>query len=366
MGSSRVNARAAGLPGTPRLPAYPLYRTATETYEADACLGLIQAASRREIQFSALVHGHYPGRRLPPGVLPGLKSVGYWDAVDDQKWGLAWHRNEGIELTLLERGNIYFAADGRSYMLEPDTLTLTRPWQLHRVGNPNIGAGRLHWLILDVGVRRPSQAWRWPAWLILSAADLKALTRLIRRTDQPVWKATPELKRCFQEIARTVEGGGVAGRVSRLSVRVNDLFLELLELLQQKNASAGVALSASRQTVHMFLNNLREHPEHLTEDWSVTAMADSCGLGATQFVHHVKRLTNLTPARYLGRLRLSEAARLLRERQEVSITDIALNLGFSSSQHFATTFGERFGCTPREFRARQCRTSSAERRRSTA
>jgi AraC family transcriptional regulator, L-rhamnose operon regulatory protein RhaS len=96
---------------------------------------------------------------------------------------------------------------------------------------------------------------------------------------------------------------------------------------------------------------LRNHPEHLTEPWSVVAMAESCGLGLTQLVHHVKSLTNMTPARFLVRLRLSEAARLLRECPAASITDIALNIGFSSSQHFATVFADRFGCTPREFRA---------------
>ena len=35
-------------------------------------------------------------------MLPGLKMAGYWDADSDQDWGLPWHRNEGIELTLLE------------------------------------------------------------------------------------------------------------------------------------------------------------------------------------------------------------------------------------------------------------------------
>ncbi len=330
----------------------PIYHAANERYEADTCVGLVQAAERGEIQLHAVVHGHYPGRKLSWKVLPGLKTVGYWDAVNEQNWGLPWHRNEGIELTLLESGHLQFAVDASSYHLEPDSLTLTRPWQRHRVGDPGIGAGRLHWLILDVGVRRPNQEWQWPPWLLLRNAELKALTKIIRQNEQPVWKASPEIRHCFQEIARSLDSDDVTGNVSRFTVRLNDLFLSLLDLLQQKNVHLDKAHTTSQHAVRLFLNDLRDHPEHLAEQWSLADMADSCGLGLTQFVHHVRSLTNMTPARYVAHLRFTQAAHLLRGDHAISITDIALTTGFSSSQHFATAFASRFGCTPREFRMR--------------
>jgi hypothetical protein len=48
-----------------------------------------------------------------------------------------------------------FAVDRIDYNLSRGNLTVTRPWQLHRVGNPNGTACRLHWIILDRGIRRP-------------------------------------------------------------------------------------------------------------------------------------------------------------------------------------------------------------------
>jgi AraC family L-rhamnose operon regulatory protein RhaS len=81
-------------------------------------------------------------------------------------------------------------------------------------------------------------------------------------------------------------------------------------------------------------------------------MAESCGLGVTQFVHHVKLLTNMTPLQYLNSCRLEMAARLLRERSTDSIVDVAMACGFSSSQYFATVFSQRFGGSPRDFRRR--------------
>ena len=37
--------------------------------------------------------------------------------------------------------------------------------QPHQVGNPLISASRMHWLILDLNVRRPNDPWKWPSWI---------------------------------------------------------------------------------------------------------------------------------------------------------------------------------------------------------
>jgi AraC family L-rhamnose operon regulatory protein RhaS len=102
--------------------------------------------------------------------------------------------------------------------------------------------------------------------------------------------------------------------------------------------------------VELFLADLSAHPEHVSVDWSVGDMAQSCGLGVTQFIHHVRVLTNMTPMQYLNHARLDLAARLLRESPDRSITDVSLDCGFSTAQYFATLFSHRFGCAPREFR----------------
>jgi AraC family L-rhamnose operon regulatory protein RhaS len=204
-------------------------------------------------------------------------------------------------------------------------------------------------LIIDVGVRRPNQAWKWPWWLLLSQPDLDELTSILRHNEQPVWRATPEVRRCFRAISQAVETDRGGSSVSRLTLRVNDLFLLLLEMFRVKKVRLDHSLSTSRRTVQLFLEDLRAHPENLALRWTLQEMADSCGLGVTQFVHHVRSLTNVSPMHYLTHCRLDLAAQVLRERSEATITDVALECGFSSSQYFATVFARRFRCPPREF-----------------
>jgi len=328
----------------------PIYQEQGHTFQADTCAPLAAAVQRGRVQFAALVRGHYPGRRLSPSALPGVKSLGFWDARYAQSWGLDWHRNEGIELTFLERGGLAFAVDRQVCQLKPDDLTITRPWQPHRVGNPEIGAGRLHFLILDVGVRRPHQPWRWPAWIVLTKPDLQELTRILRHNERPVWPATREIRLCFQRIAQAVEADHAGNNASRLAAYLNELFVLVLDMCRRRAVPLDASLSSTQRTVALFWDDLRQHPAQLAKRWTVDAMAWRCGLGVTHFIHHTKQITNATPIQHLNRQRLELAAQQLRAQPERGVLEIALDCGFSSSQYFATQFRRQWGCTPRAFR----------------
>ena len=71
---------------------------------------------------------------------------------------------------------------------------------------------------------------------------------------------------------------------------------------------------------------------------------------STGYFHDVfMRETGYTPSRYHLILRVAAAKRALIKNHQ-SITDIALDLGFSSSQYFATTFKKVVGLTPIAYR----------------
>jgi len=331
----------------------PIYQEHGRTFQADTCSALSEAVRRKNVRLEALVRGHYPGRKMANTSLPGVKTIGFWDARSGQDWGLDWHRNEGIELTFLESGNVEFAVDRHTCQLRPDDLTITRPWQKHRVGSPNVGTGRLHWLILDVGVRRPDQQWRWPRWIVLTKPDLKELTHILRHTEHPVWRATPSIRHCFQCIARAVENDRSGSSISQLAASLNELFVLVLDMCRSRRVPLDETLSSTQRTVELFWVDLCQHREHLAEPWTVAMMAGQCGLGVTQFIHLTKKLTNMTPVQHLTQARLEMAAWLLRQKAGQSVLDVALDCGFSSSQYFANVFRRRFNCTPCNYRGQE-------------
>ncbi len=333
------------------------FRSSAELFHADTCGPLEAAAKRGEVALTALARGTYPGRRLPDDDLCELRSAGGWDAHKDQAWGLDWHRNEGVELTYVSAGRLPFAVDGKTFALEPGDLTITRPWQRHRVGNPNVTASKLLWLILDVGVRRPNQPWRWPKWMLLPAAELQRLTRQLRQNERPVWRADKELGRCFEAIGEAAGRDLTGANLTRLKVFINELLVALAELLERKRPRLDEKLSSAERTVRLFLDEL---PRRVTEPWTLEAMAKQCGLGRSYFAHYCKQITNRTPVEFLTRCRVEAAARLIREKPERNLTDIAFDCGFQSSQYFSTIFARHAGKSPRSWRASLASTAARQ------
>ena len=329
----------------------PVYHLSDATVTADTCAPLNEAVSEGQVGFRAWARGHYPGERLARGMLPGLKSIGFWDASGPQHWGLDWHRNEGIEITFLETGALPFAVDGQDWPLHAGEMSITRPWQSHAVGDPYVHSGRLIWVIVDVGVRRPDQAWRWPSWLMLSKRDLERLTQLLRHTEQPVWPAASALRQCFAAIDKVLTNTVVPREAeSRLTLHLNELFLTLLEMLEARHIPLNPSLSSTRRMVAFFLDSLGQSEESLNMPWTVETMARQCDLGVTAFTRYCKELKNCTPIEFLNRQRLEYAAQRLCVEPDTSITDIALRCGFQSSQYFATQFKKHQGCTPKVYR----------------
>ncbi len=323
-----------------------VFVSASGSYQADSCEPLKVAAARGEVTVQALSRRSYPGARLPDGILPEVCSVGCWDARGRQSWGLDWHRNEGLELTYVQRGSVHFEVDDQRFALRQGQLTITRPWQEHRLGDPHVGSCRLAWLILDLGIRRPDQAWRWPPWLLSSREDLQRLTTLLSHNERPVWPGDADVAQAFARLAACC-GEGRANE-TRLKLHINGLVVALSELLQSRRIPLDGQLVSSRRTVELFLDRL---PRHLDEPWTLAGMAEQCGLARSRFAHHCRELTNLSLLRYLARCRVEAAARMLREQPGRSVTDIAFSCGFQSSQYFATAFRGQLGASPRQWRA---------------
>jgi len=330
-------------------PGVAVFHVPGRRYYADTCEPLKQAVERGDLRLSARVHGAYPGLELPAEALPEVRTVGYWDADHDQTWGLDWHRNEGVEFTYVARGKVGFGVGSPNHggPLKSGALTITRPWQQHRVGDPVVTACRLHWLILDVGVRRPNQPWRWPSWLVLSAADLAELTAALSHNEQTVWHADEAIAHYFEKLAEVTAAAADQASESHLKLYVNGLLLALLDLLRRNQPTLDPSLSSTQRTVELFLADL---PEHLDHDWTLSSMAAACGLGRNRFTYYCRQITNRSPTEVLVRCRIEAASRLLLSEREMTVTDVALDCGFGSGQYFATLFRQHVGCSPRQFR----------------
>ncbi len=315
-------------------------------YHADTCLPLVDAVSRKKLKFKALARYTYPGDRLTKETL-GISSIGYWDANEPQDWGLDWHRNEGIEFHFLESGSMPYSQGNEETILTRNHLTVTRPWEAHKVGAPNIGMGKFYWVIIDLDVRRPHQNWVWPDWVMLTPTDLQRLTKFLRQNNKWLYKTNKKVQTCFYRIGKAVDTDQNGSNSSKIRLLTNELLILILELIDENAIVLNESLTDSSRSVGLFLQELENK---LSETWTIERMAESAGVGLTRFTYHCKQLTNSTPMRYLTIKRIELSKYLLVKNNDLNIANIAYSCGFTTSQYFSTVFKKHEKCTPLEYK----------------
>jgi AraC family transcriptional regulator len=95
---------------------------------------------------------------------------------------------------------------------------------------------------------------------------------------------------------------------------------------------------------------------NLPERLSLGEIAGAACLSSGHFIRQFKASVGMAPHRYIIRLRLDRAKRLLRETDR-SIAQIAFECGFSHQEHMTRFFGEFSGTTPAVFRRKERTTS---------
>lgn len=84
----------------------------------------------------------------------------------------------------------------------------------------------------------------------------------------------------------------------------------------------------------------------------IEALAASVHLSRAHFIRSFRETFGETPHRYLQRRRLERAMALLRETDR-PVTEICLDVGFTSLGTFSRTFHEIVGTSPRAYRERE-------------
>jgi transcriptional regulator GlxA family with amidase domain len=89
--------------------------------------------------------------------------------------------------------------------------------------------------------------------------------------------------------------------------------------------------------------------DNLAQPLSIPEIVGRLGWGPSHFFRVFRTEMGMPPAQYYLNLRLREGKRLL-EGSTRSVTEVAHDLGFSSSQYFANAFRRMLGSSPRESR----------------
>lgn len=245
-----------------------------------------------------------------------------------------------LQIYFIIDGKFEWIIDGKCHVLYPGDTALVLPGQEIGGSNGYFGIGTVMWLHLYIEKMNPEGRMILGKWSNLSTSECTTIGKVLLLNNLPVLRVR-EIAGILQEMHYEIMNQEI-GYLTRISYLLDSLFIVIG---RQSTRQA----SSRRDFPQTFMKLEQALRKNLSHQWTVEEMAAMVGLGTTAFTEKVKNYTGFSPLHYLINIRISEAIKLLK-RNEVNITDIALEMGFYSSQHFSTTFKKLTGHTPGEFR----------------
>jgi AraC family transcriptional regulator len=151
-------------------------------------------------------------------------------------------------------------------------------------------------------------------------------------------------------------GLGELGREAAAPDDVFDLFAEgwaMQAMAHLSRLAGGHHSSREISRGGLAAANLRRVQDYVHSNLAATItlveLSRVAGLSRRHFLRAFRESTGDTPLGYVRALRIEEAKRRLSQGSQ-SITEVALDCGFSHAQHFATTFRTATGLAPSAFR----------------
>lgn len=238
-----------------------------------------------------------------------------------------WHPG-CMEIHYGVRNTLSFGFNGRTYRVGPGEVFVNLPGERHTASEHPKGL-ILYWLILrlDGGAG---------AFLQQPPREAAALRQALLNIPHRLFRGSEPIKRLFQSLHMLYDEPADNLRSLRLRTALLDLLLKVLD------AANAHAVPQSEQRLETLMREMDAHPE---SDFAVEDLARRAGMAPTHFIARFRSLAGLPPRQFLLACRMRTARRFLCET-DMPVTDIALRLGFCTSQHFASLFKRHTGITP--------------------
>ena len=272
---------------------------------------------------------------MPPRLgIDSLAMFGRYNYANAED-GLAEHSHAAaLEICYLVRGRQTYCIGKHSYHLRGGDVFLTMPDERHGTGGDPQEKGLLYWMI----VLNPSTTA--DSLLGLSQKESRALWRELRKSSRRHFPGTLKMKTQLDAIRDMIHGRGTPLKKTAIQNQIIAFLLELLTARERASAEHG-----SQRFAHVISHietNLCD-PGELT----INILSSIAELSPSRFKALFKEKLGIPPAEYALRLRIEEARRRL-AAGDATVTGVALDLGFSSSQYFASSFKRLTRITPRE------------------
>ena len=269
--------------------------------------------------------------------VPELTMLGWDDLRRSGVGSLLPHTHQGAyEICYIVRGSADWWAGEEIYEIGPGDVYVVKPDEPHGGIDSLLHACELYWLTVKLPKRGSLTG--------LTPEESQTISKRYEKLSIRQFSGNLEIHHSFYRLMMEhIQPSAYAG------IQARAVFHQLLACVLQAADQARTQKNLRQHTVPQVAKAQQWMQQHISEDYAIERAAATVKLSVTHFHELFRRETGYAPGEWRNRLRIKHARQLLRH-SELSITQITMRCGFSSSQYFATAFRKIVGFTPSDYR----------------
>lgn len=263
--------------------------------------------------------------------LPELPEVGKLQ-VKNAAWPMPMESHpDAVEFLLLRSGCKQIQVEDRLYEMQGGDLLVVFPGERHGAEDFVQNRTSLAYLLMAV----PTEI---PRFCMLEEEERSALWEQLKLLKGRMLKVSPSVCRTMDRLFDHVNTGLPLER-ARIRTELMRFLFQILEGAGEEDKSLPADIAA-------VIRYIREAREEMPD---IAKMAALVNLSESRFKQKFKQATGIPPAEFTVREKIRESQTLLKDPAR-TVTSIAMELGFSSSQHFSVLFRKYTGLSPIQYR----------------
>lgn len=238
------------------------------------------------------------------------------------------HTHE-IEIAYMSMGSQIFHVDDKNYEVHSNQYFIVKPNEEHSLGNENTSKSHCYYVKINVHDQRDHL-------LGLSISDSNLICDSLLNINERIvtsYNATNDLEKIFETYYKE-------GPYQLLALK-NFCLTFLINFIQNLN-NTNTSYSPRIKKALTFID------QNACSSFNINSLAKVTGLSKSTFTNYFKNEVGMTPMNYVLRKRIEFAQELILNSKK-TITEIAFESGFNSTNYFATVFKKYTTHSPREF-----------------
>jgi AraC-like DNA-binding protein len=264
------------------------------------------------------------------GVIPDLSHIGVADHRRAQEPLYRHFHPHVMEFVYVDSGSIHYEIENEAFLINGGELITTWPGEKHGTGGLPEEKVKFSWL----GLKLSGET----SFLGEQSSEVMLLKESLVNLKRRHFKCSKSLQAEFKEIGHLLKG---KQDYSQLMLR-SRLFLLLIKIVKD-SAEHGVVEKKRFDSAIQIIQ------EKYCQKINLDSLAEASDLSLSHFKKEFKKDMGVSPYEYIIQKRIDKAKKLLAEKK-LSITEIAYQLGYATSQHFATQFKKYTHFSPQQYR----------------